>query len=282
MDSERKKTLHFVPGFGKTGNGISRAAELVAGSGGILVDAAEARRPGAIGDDVGEVWVHSMWTPAVWRACEAAIAAGKPLVRMPHGCLDPVRLSYHAFRKRLVFPVEHRLFARARRVVATCPEGREWIRAWGVKGEIEIIDLAGFFALRVPPPRLAAKRPLHLLYLGRRHPLKGIGYLEKAARMVDGVQLEIVSGASGGELEEAWARCDTLVLPTLSENFGLVVAEALERGKRVITTDGAPAWRGREGVAFIEGYRSAPASRRVELLAAAIRAEAKGETTKTK
>lgn len=28
----------------------------------------------------------------------------------------------------------------------------------------------------------------------------------------------------------------------LSENFGLVVAEALERGKRVITTDGAPAW----------------------------------------
>ena len=33
-----------------------------------------------------------------------------------------------------------------------------------------------------------------------------------------------------------------LVLPTLSENFGLVVAEALERGKRVITTDGAPVW----------------------------------------
>ena len=33
-----------------------------------------------------------------------------------------------------------------------------------------------------------------------------------------------------------------LILPTLSDNFGLVIAEALERGKRVITTDGAPAW----------------------------------------
>ena len=32
------------------------------------------------------------------------------------------------------------------------------------------------------------------------------------------------------------------MLPTLSENFGRVVAEALERGKKVITTDGAPAW----------------------------------------
>ena len=29
---------------------------------------------------------------------------------------------------------------------------------------------------------------------------------------------------------------------TLPENFGLVIAETLDRGKRVITTDGAPAW----------------------------------------
>ena len=29
----------------------------------------------------------------------------------------------------------------------------------------------------------------------------------------------------------------------VSSNFGLVIAEALERGKSVITTDGAPAWR---------------------------------------
>ena len=50
------------------------------------------------------------------------------------------------------------------------------------------------------------------------------------------------SNVFGEEKERVWAWCDVLVLPTLSENFGLVVAEALERGKRVITTDGAPAW----------------------------------------
>ena len=102
---------------------------------------------------------------------------------------------------------------------------------------------------------------LHLLYLGRRHPLKGVEYLEKAvaelnsnpvnpenpvqnssARSTRSTRLKIISNAFGEELEKVWDWCDVLVLPTLSDNFGLVIAEALERGKRVITTDGAPAW----------------------------------------
>ena len=80
-----------------------------------------------------------------------------------------------------------------------------------------------------------------------------------------------------------------LVLPTLSENFGLVVAEALERGKRVITTDGAPAWgeglelrvgsggvgseiwSGYEGrLIYLKGYRDGTDAERVELLKRAI------------
>ena len=65
-----------------------------------------------------------------------------------------------------------------------------------------------------------------------------------ASKMADppSLQLKVVSNAFGDELEKVWDWCDVLVLPTLSDNFGLVIAEALERGKRVITTDGAPAW----------------------------------------
>ena len=136
---------------------------------------------------------------------------------------------------------------------------------------------------------------LHLLYLGRRHPLKGIENLEKAVaelnsnpvNPVNPVQktstrstrlktsayspllghplrgqaspggyasqrlcVKIISNAYGEELEKVWDWCDVLVLPTLSENFGLVIAEALERGKCVITTDGAPAWE--EGLRRVE------------------------------
>ncbi len=115
---------------------------------------------------------------------------------------------------------------------------------------------------------------LHLLYLGRRHPLKGLEFLEAAVREVEGCELRIVSNAFGEEKERVWEWCDVLVLPTLSENFGLVVAEALERGKRVITTDGAPAWGdgndygGR--LVYLKGYRNGSSEERVRLLKNAI------------
>ena len=133
------------------------------------------------------------------------------------------------------------------------------------------------------------------MYLGRQHPLKGLEYLEEAIKSLPSVssvysvvqkpELRIVSSAFGEELEKIWDWCDVLVLPTLSDNFGLVVAEALERGKRVITTDGAPAWE--EGLSrvervdrvegelwsgyggqliYLKGYRDGTDEERVELL----------------
>ena len=68
--------------------------------------------------------------------------------------------------------------------------------------------------------------------------------------------------------------CDALVLPTLSENFGLVIAEALERGKHVITTDGAPAWGSGNDyggrLVYLRGYREGVPEARVQLLRNAI------------
>ncbi|MBQ8124257.1 MAG: glycosyltransferase [Kiritimatiellae bacterium] len=113
-----------------------------------------------------------------------------------------------------------------------------------------------------------------MLYLGRKHPLKGIEYLEQAVAGLPNVELRIVSDAQGEELERVWQWCEVLVLPTLSENFGRVVAEALERGKRVITTDGAPAWE--DGNSYggrlvcLKGYRDGTDAERVELLKKAI------------
>ena len=103
--------------------------------------------------------------------------------------------------------------------------------------------------------------------------MKGVEYLEQAVNEIGaGVELRIVSNAHDEEKERVWAWCDVLCLPTLSENFGLVIAEALARNKRVVTTDGAPAWADArdERLVYLNGYRAGDAATRVKLLKKAL------------
>lgn len=269
------------------------AEELAAGH-----DSSLTNQVADISGAIDVVHVHGAWLPAVHRAAKRAKAIGAKLVIRPAGSYDPLRLRYHAWKKLLMAPWEHAMLRRADVVQATCPQEAEWIRAylWGRGGEegeakrrggptMEITDLKRFFDVGSGEKFEFEKgrtRPLHVLYLGRRHPLKGVEYLEKAVEGLGAsspISLRIESDVFGEAKEAAWAWCDVLCLPTLSENFGRVVAEALERGKRVITTDGAPAWdpAAREGnselrLVYLRGYRDGTEARRVELLRQALTA----------
>ena len=163
-----------------------------------------------------------------------------------------------------------------------------------------------------PGPPIRSDGLIKLLYVGRLHKLKGVEYLlsalgelkethsnpklkiigkdegegAKLHRMAAGLGLDVdfAGVVSEADKEAAYQWCDVLVLPTLSENFGLVVAEALERGKRVIATDGAPAWNheihethergvwsGYGGrLVYLKGYRDGTDEERVRLLKNAI------------
>lgn len=238
-----------------------------------------------------EVWIHCGWKPCLWWAA----TWGKKVKWMPEGCYDPVRLGYHGWKKKLAGPIERWGLRRCRRVVATCEEEGEWIRAYIGKGcpEVEVSDIKRFFDLagvrkgdsdnvqgrrcEERPSQLTlgdVGRALRVVYLGRGHELKGVEFLEEAVKGMEGVELRIVSGVEGEEKERVWDWCEVLVLPTLSDNFGLVVAEALERGKRVITTDGAPAWGDGEDyggrLKYLKGYREGTREARVELLRRAV------------
>ena len=173
---------------------------------------------------------------------------GRNVHWMPECSYDPIRRRYHGWKKTLVGPIERACLRRAKALVATCEAEKGWIQTYLGKRcpPVEVTDIKRFFNLpNSEADALPKDRPLHLLYLGRRHPLKGLSYLESALTTYYNkcsVEFRAVSNAFGEELEKVWDWCDVLVLPTLSDNFGLVIAEALERGKRVITTDGAPAW----------------------------------------
>ena len=251
---------HIIPGIDDPTCGIAVAAKQLITRG--------------VGAD-GEVWVHSMWTPLVIKASIKALLTGKKLVRMPHGCTDPEKLRFHWHKKRWIAPIERWLFRRADRIVATCEDEVNWIKTFEPQvKKVEVIPLASSIPHPPSPATLSTSHIPHpsslkLLYVGRLHPLKGVKFLLDAIAQLpnpQSVELCLIGKDEGegqslkkqatslnlnatfeGIVSEeakkaAYDWCDALVLPTLSENFGLVIAEALERGKCVITTDGAPAW----------------------------------------
>ena len=236
-----------------------------------------------------EVWIHCSWMPCLWWAA----LWGKNVHWVPECSYDPIRRAYHGWKKTLVGPIERFCLSRAKMLVATCEAEKGWIQSYlgSHCPPVEVTDIKRFFKLtNLNPvnPVNPVQKPLHLLYLGRRHPLKGLSYLESALTTYYNkcpIEFRVISGAFGDELEKVWDWCDVLILPTLSDNFGLVIAEALERGKRVITTDGAPAWSPSASAAedkgdgndyggrliYIKGYRDGSESARVDLLKSAIK-----------
>ena len=238
-------------------------------------------------ENVDRVHIHGTWLPVLWKVAKLAKKKGAELIVRPCGNYDPIRIRRGAIKrlkKWLVGPFEHAMLNRADFVQCTCAAEAEWVKAYHPKARIQMTDLKRFFDLGVDGSRSRTKDgSLHVLYLGRRHPLKGVNYLEQAVEEfnqsfehsehsnIRTIDLRIVSDHFGEELERDWDWCDVLVLPTLSENFGRVVAEALERGKRVVTTDGAPVWEGQPGVVYLKGYRDGTDEERVELLKDAIR-----------
>ncbi len=236
-----------------------------------------------------EIWVHGMWLPSAWRSCHRALRAGVKLVRMPHGSLSPIYLERQSkWKKRLVAPIERYYYNKASRVVVSGEWEADWCHRWGVTGEMEILDFKQFFRLDAPHTRPKAERTqaaLRVLYLGMEHPLKGVNLLRRASEELndecwrkmpftnDVIALKTISDASGDYKESLWRWADVLCLPTFSENFGLVVAEAIEHGCAVITTDGAPAWAdlGLEHGLYIRGYKDASESQCVKLLKDALK-----------
>ena len=298
------KILHIVAGLEES-NGMANTARQFA---------EEERAQGhestvtnglsALDATVDVVCLHGAWQPILWRAAKRAQRLGAKLIIRPAGSYDPVRLAYHGWKKRLVSFFEHRMLMRADVVLATCRAEEEWIRAYAPRvKKIEVTDIKRFFRLEGGGERTDGKgqrtedgspgkgRSLHLLYLGRMHPLKGLECLEEALEKCGnvkmwkrenmevanagegGIEFRVESNVFGEEKERVWEWCDVLVLPTLSENFGRVVAEALERGKRVITTDGAPAWEGSDyggRLRYLVGYRDGTRDVRIKLLKEAI------------
>jgi glycosyltransferase involved in cell wall biosynthesis len=223
------------------------------------------------------VHVHGIWLmPNV----DAGIVAGRnnrPLVVSPRGMLAPEALRISRNRKRLFWKfLQEAAYAKAAVWHATCEAEADEIRNFGVRAPVAVIpngvDIPSVAGPRRQAPH-AAPRCKTLLFLGRVHPKKALPLLVQAWAQVSGEfndwRLRIVGPDENGhaaELKalikklgverisiepplfealkaEALSDASIFILPTLNENFGVAVAEALAAGTPAIVTKGAP-WSG--------------------------------------
>lgn len=218
------------------------------------------------------VHVHGLWRPELhWAVCEAR-AKGLPFALQPHGMLEPWALTHKGLKKRLAMRLyQRRDLEAAPLLVATAEAEYRAFRAQGLRNPVAIIPLGIDRVDEETSSHRANPEERHLLFLSRIHPVKGLLDLIRAWARVSPAypqwRLAIAGPDEGGHLAKVLAlakssgvaqsvrylgmlqgeakaaalrSADLFVLPTYSENFGLVVLEALAHGLPVITTRAAP------------------------------------------
>ena len=228
------------------------------------------------------VHLHGIWSMVLHQCAAVCRRFGIKYVIAPRGMLEPWSLQQKWLKKRIarLLYQDHDLKCAAA-LHATAESEAEQFRRLGFKNPIIVspngVNVPKNFS-RVEHVERVERR---VLFVSRMHPKKGVmelveawgkvasggvgewrswkvelvytvngdferEYEAKVKARVKELGLEdrfIFTGALNDEEKwEAYARADLFVLPTHSENFGIVVAEALWAGVPVITTKGTP-WK---------------------------------------
>ena len=231
---------------------------------------------GRVAKQADVIHSHGLWLAPNIASSWIAARTGRPHVITPRGMLSPIALSYSKYKKRAFWALFQGPAVRnAACLHATSEAEYDEFRAIGLTNPVAIIpngiDLPDLRQLS----RANNPRDRVILSLGRIHPKKGLDRLIRAWAKLepnaptwrlriagpaeDGHDIELRNLAVDlgltrlsieGPLYEqqkwlAYRQASVFVLPTLNENFGLTVAEALAAETPVISTVGAP-WSGLE------------------------------------
>jgi glycosyltransferase involved in cell wall biosynthesis len=227
--------------------------------------------------DNNPVLVHDH---GIWGSCNVAAAiasrgAGTPYILSPRGMLEPWALAFKSKKKNLAWVLYQRRIVRSSAaLVATSDQERDSIKNVVPDLPVAVIPNGVNWPAQLPD-RSARQfgRQASLLFMSRVHPKKNLLSLVRAWHQVcrassrDHWTLQIAGPDQLDHTQEVrnfvhslnldsrveflgpidedkkgavFASADLFVLPSFSENFGVVVAEALAYGLPVVATRGTP------------------------------------------
>lgn len=213
---------------------------------------------------------HSLWSMINIAAGLIVPGTKAKLVTSPRGTLSNYALSRSSGYKSILWSFQRNALARADMLHATSEMEIDEIRALGFHAPIVLLPNGVDIPVSSPSSYKNIKEYRTLLFLSRIHPKKGLDQLLRAWLLLQakhpswrlviagegeqrhviqihelakslGLERVIFTGPLYGQSKsEEYFSADLFVLPTHSENFGMVVAEALAHGCPVIVSRGAP------------------------------------------
>lgn len=218
------------------------------------------------------VHLHGIWSPRLAERFMAWRKRGVPCVVSPHGMLEPWALSHKWFKKKVAWLFyQNRLLNRSAVLHGTSEREVRQFKSLGIKPPAALIP----WGVTMPLPNRNSEFGIRkskirtALFVGRIYPVKGLpmlveawakirpagwkmrivgpdeaGHLAEVKALIRQAGLEAefeFAGPLQGEaLHEAYDQASLFILPSFTENFGMVVAEALSHSLPVLTTTGTP------------------------------------------